>query len=71
LVHEDITLKNCNKTWYFYNHGIKSVKELSDVSDKTKKAVVELAQQLHYTPNSFAVNLRTKRIKNNRFDHTK
>jgi DNA-binding LacI/PurR family transcriptional regulator len=24
------------------------------VSDKTKKAVVELAQQLHYTPNSFA-----------------
>jgi LacI family transcriptional regulator len=33
------------------------------VSDKTKKAVVELAQQLHYTPNSFAVNLRTKESK--------
>jgi LacI family transcriptional regulator len=32
------------------------------VSDKTKKAVVELAQQLHYTPNSLQ-NLRTKESK--------
>lgn len=41
----------------------KSLKGYSDVSEKTKKAVVELAQKLHYTPNSFAVNLRTKESK--------
>jgi DNA-binding LacI/PurR family transcriptional regulator len=38
-------------------------KRIIRCSDKTKKAVVELAQQLHYTPNSFAVNLRTKESK--------
>nr|WP_315231318.1 LacI family DNA-binding transcriptional regulator [uncultured Flavobacterium sp.] len=41
----------------------KSLKGYSDVSEKTKKAVIELAQKLHYTPNSFAVNLRTKESK--------
>lgn len=41
----------------------KALKGYSDVSASTKKAVVDLAQQLHYTPNSFAVNLRTKESK--------
>ena len=41
----------------------KALKGYSDVSVSTKKAVVDLAQQLHYTPNSFAVNLRTKESK--------
>lgn len=41
----------------------KSLKGYSDVSEKTKKAVIDLAQKLHYTPNSFAVNLRTKESK--------
>ncbi|MFV7234400.1 LacI family DNA-binding transcriptional regulator [Flavobacterium sp. ZB4R12] len=41
----------------------KSLKGYSDVSEKTKKAVIDLANQLNYTPNSFAVNLRTKESK--------
>ncbi|SDG65477.1 transcriptional regulator, LacI family [Flavobacterium omnivorum] len=41
----------------------KALKGYSDVSEKTKKAVIELAQKLNYTPNSFAVNLRTKESK--------
>lgn len=41
----------------------KALKGYSDVSEKTKKAVIELANQLNYTPNSFAVNLRTKESK--------
>lgn len=41
----------------------KALKNYPDVSTKTKKAVLELAEELHYTPNSFAVNLRTKESK--------
>ncbi|MFV8341775.1 LacI family DNA-binding transcriptional regulator [Flavobacterium sp. XS2P39] len=41
----------------------KSLKGYSDVSEKTKKAVLDLAKQLNYTPNSFAVNLRTRESK--------
>jgi LacI family transcriptional regulator len=41
----------------------KALKNYPDVSPKTKKAVVDLATQLNYTPNSFAVNLRTKESK--------
>ncbi len=41
----------------------KALKGYSDVSEKTKKTVIELANQLNYTPNSFAVNLRTKESK--------
>lgn len=41
----------------------KALKNYSDVSPKTKKAVVDLATELNYTPNSFAVNLRTKESK--------
>lgn len=38
----------------------KALKNYADVSPKTKNAVLALAEQLQYTPNSFAVNLRTK-----------
>ncbi len=41
----------------------KALKNYSDVSEKTRKAVVTLSEELNYTPNSFAVNLRTKESK--------
>lgn len=41
----------------------KALKDYPDVSLKTKKAVIDLAQELHFSPNSFAVNLRTKESK--------
>ena len=41
----------------------KALKNYPDVSEKTRKAVLDLAKNLHYTPNSFAVNLRTKESK--------
>ena len=41
----------------------KALKNYSDVSEKTRKAVISLAEELNYTPNSFAVNLRTKESK--------
>ncbi|HEY4617759.1 MAG TPA: LacI family DNA-binding transcriptional regulator [Flavobacterium sp.] len=41
----------------------KALKDYSDVSPKTKKAVTDLAQKLNYSPNTFAVNLRTKESK--------
>lgn len=41
----------------------KALKDYSDVSETTKKAVKELALNLNYKPNSFAVNLRTKESK--------
>ena len=41
----------------------KALKNYPDVSPKTKKAVIDLAEKLNFTPNSFAVNLRTKESK--------
>lgn len=41
----------------------KALKNYTDVSQKTKNAVLEMAKNLQYTPNSFAVNLRTKESK--------
>ena len=41
----------------------KALKNYSDVSEKTRKAVIAVAEELSYTPNSFAVNLRTKESK--------
>ncbi|WP_418264756.1 LacI family DNA-binding transcriptional regulator [Flavobacterium faecale] len=41
----------------------KALKDYPDVSSKTKKAVIDLATELNYSPNSFAVNLRTKESK--------
>lgn len=41
----------------------KALKNYPDVSEKTRKAVVALAEERNYTPNIFAVNLRTKESK--------
>lgn len=37
----------------------KALKNYTDVSPKTKKVLMDLAGQFNFTPNSFAVNLRT------------
>jgi LacI family transcriptional regulator len=61
---KDITLKEIALTLGISITTVsKALKNYPDVSEKTKKAVIELAQNLHYTPNSFAVNLRTKESK--------
>lgn len=41
----------------------KALKNKPDVSKKTIEKVLALAEELNYTPNSFAVNLRTKESK--------
>lgn len=57
----DITLKQIAETLGISITTVsKALKGYPDVSPKTRKAVLELAQSLSYTPNSFAVNLRTK-----------
>ena len=61
---KDITLKEiATKLGISITTVSKALKNYPDVSAKTKNAVIELAQTLHYTPNSFAVNLRTKESK--------
>jgi LacI family transcriptional regulator len=61
---KEITLKQIAETLGISITTVsKALKNYSDVSPKTKKMVLELAEQLHYTPNSFAVNLRTKESK--------
>jgi DNA-binding LacI/PurR family transcriptional regulator len=54
---------NCRNIRNIYNYCFKSFKNYPDVSASTKKAVVELAEKLNYTPNTFAVNLRTRESK--------
>ncbi|WP_396193860.1 LacI family DNA-binding transcriptional regulator [Flavobacterium sp.] len=57
----DITLKQIAETLGISITTVsKALKNYPDVSPKTRKAVLDLAQSLSYTPNSFAVNLRTK-----------
>ncbi|CAM3493410.1 LacI family transcriptional regulator [Flavobacterium longum] len=57
----DITLKQIAETLGISITTVsKALKNYPDVSQKTRKAVLELAESLSYTPNSFAVNLRTK-----------
>ena len=41
----------------------KALKDYADVSPKTKKAVLELAEELHYSPNNFALYLKTQESK--------
>jgi LacI family transcriptional regulator len=61
---EEVTLKQIAKTLGISIATVsKALKNYPDVSQKTKIAVMELANNLHYTPNSFAVNLRTKESK--------
>ena len=58
---KDITLKEiAKKLGISITTVSKALKNYPDVSAKTKKAVIDLAEQLQFTPNSFAVNLRTK-----------
>jgi LacI family transcriptional regulator len=61
---KDITLKEIASTLGISITTVsKALKNYPDVSEKTKKAVIDLAHNLNYTPNSFAVNLRTKESK--------
>src|SRR5574343_497112 len=61
---KDITLKQIADTLGISITTVsKALKNYPDVSPKTKNAVLELAKSLQYTPNSFAVNLRTKESK--------
>jgi LacI family transcriptional regulator len=61
---KDITLKQIAETLGISITTVsKALKDYPDVSSKTKKSVLELANSLQYTPNSFAVNLRTKESK--------
>ncbi len=57
----DITLKQIAETLGISITTVsKALKNYPDVSPKTREAVLDLAKSLSYTPNSFAVNLRTK-----------
>lgn len=57
----DITLKQIAETLGISITTVsKALKNYPDVSPKTRKAILDLANELGYTPNSFAVNLRTK-----------
>ncbi|WP_090124141.1 LacI family DNA-binding transcriptional regulator [Lutibacter oricola] len=61
---EPVTLKNiASELGISVTTASKALKNYPDVSPKTRKAVVDLAKKLNYTPNSFAVNLRTKESK--------
>lgn len=58
---KDITLKEiAQKLGISITTVSKALKNYPDVSEKTRNAVLEMAKSLHFTPNSFAVNLRTK-----------
>ena len=41
----------------------RALKDHPDISDKTKKKVLELASTLEYEPNTYAINLRTNNSK--------
>lgn len=61
---KEITLKQIAETLGISITTVsKALKNYPDVSPKTREKVLELAGKLHYTPNSFAVNLRTKESK--------
>ena len=61
---QQTTLKNiADKLGISVTTVSKALKGYSDVSPKTKAAVLKLAQELNYTPNEFAVNLRTQASK--------
>jgi LacI family transcriptional regulator len=61
---KDITLKEiAKKLGISITTVSKALKNYPDVSAETRKAVITLADQLHFIPNSFAVNLRTRESK--------
>ena len=58
---KNITLKEIAETLGISITTVsKALKNYPDVSEKTRRSVIALAEKLQYTPNSFAVNLRTK-----------
>jgi LacI family transcriptional regulator len=61
---KEITLKQIAETLGVSITTVsKALKNYPDVSPKTKKLVLDLVEKWHYTPNIFAVNLRTKESK--------
>lgn len=61
---KEITLKQIAETLGISVTTVsKALKGYSDVNEKTRQSVLDLAASLQYTPNSFAVNLRTKESK--------
>lgn len=61
---KDITLKQiAEKLGISITTVSKALKDYPDVSPKTKKAVLDLAEELNFTPNSYAVYLRTNESK--------
>jgi LacI family transcriptional regulator len=60
----EITLKQIAETLGISITTVsKALKNYTDVSALTKQKVLDLVEELNYTPNSFAVNLRTKESK--------
>jgi LacI family transcriptional regulator len=60
----EITLKQIAETLGISITTVsKALKNYSDVSPVTRQKVLNLVEELNYTPNSFAVNLRTKESK--------
>lgn len=61
---KDITLKEiAKKLGISVTTVSKALKNYTDVSPKTKKAVVDLAEKLNFTPNNHAIYLRTNESK--------
>lgn len=61
---KNITLKQIAETLGISITTVsKALKGYTDVNENTRKSVLELAERLQYTPNSFAVNLRTQESK--------
>ena len=61
---KEITLKQIAETLGISVTTVsKALKGYTDVNEKTRQSVLDLAANLNYTPNSFAVNLRTKESK--------
>lgn len=61
---KDITLKEiAKKLGISITTVSKALKNYTDVSPKTKKAVIELAEKLNFTPNNYAIYLRTNESK--------
>lgn len=61
---KDTTLKELAETLGISVTTVsKALKGYADVSPKTREAVLKLAEELHFTPNAFAVNLRKQESK--------
>lgn len=64
LIMSDTTLKKIAQVLGISISTVsRALKNHPDISDSTKKKVIELAETLEYEPNATAVNLRTKKTK--------